>query len=155
MATKFVNEEIQKYSNLLDSTRMNYSSKLSGNKFTLRFEKKLEGGWTDELPIQFVRLFLEDVGNISIDKVVVYKFGLPFTKNGDMYSNTVRLPLSINNSDNNFVDIPIMVQDEIFEIELTISSNKGRIYAILNGGDHNIDKSLLNKFREAEGLIIP
>lgn len=145
---KFVNEEIKKLFNNGEETRFDMT--LSGtSNYVLNIKKNLDSGYaTDNIFVDFVRIFFEGSGTVSINSIKIYKFGgIAFEKKTKRFNNDIDLAKNVSISNNGYIDVPIGIQDETFDILFTASGFKN-MYVAVNGGMTCIDKSQLEEYRK-------
>ena len=145
----YVNEDIAKKFPEADYGYKYELKNVSGKK-ALAISKILDGGLvTNSVNTEFVRIFVQGNGNcnINVERVDVYKFGgVKFIRGNPIDANIVKFPITANFNGNGFVDVPVYVCDEAFEI--IFSSNAAKIYTAINGSIHNITKELLEKYNK-------
>lgn len=145
----FINEKINPMIDVKDKGAFEYTSTVKGQKLILTIDKKTyrEKGYTDNIFVNFVRLFIEGNGQFVVNGVNVYKYGKKFRKMNNLENIKPSFPISLTITEGGFVDIPIDVMDEKFEIETT-PSNGMKIYACINGVIDNIEQSILEEYNK-------
>ena len=145
----YVNEDIAKKFPEADYGYTYELKNVSGKK-ALAISKRLDGGLvSNSVETEFVRIFVQGNGNcnINVERVDIYKFGgTKFIRGNGINANIVKFPINANFNGNGFVDVPVFVCDEAFEI--IFSSNAAKIYTAINGTIHNISKDILEKYNK-------
>lgn len=148
---KFINEEVDKYLDVRSKTTYEYKSKNSGGNFNLIFSKKVfrESGYTDGVFVKFVRLYIEGSGAFEVKEVLVHKYEKVFKKMNLLENINPTLPISVNVENGAFIDVPVEVLDETFEIVVS-GTDDMKVYATINGTIDNINKEILEKYNKEQ-----
>lgn len=145
----FINEKIDSLTNIKDKGPFEYKSTKSGQKLVLSIDKKTfrEKGYTDNVYVNFVRLFVEGSGQFVVNGVNVYKYGKKFAKLNTLENFKPTFPITVTINGGGFVDVPVEVMDEKFEIETTPAAGM-KIYACIDGLMDNIEQKTLEEYNK-------
>lgn len=145
----FVNQDVYQKTGMR-SKLYNYTLTNQANNYTLKIERSDKKIFSDRFFIEFIRFYLVGSGNFSVNSLHMYKFfNEKFKKQDFTKIQTNVAPIGGNEKGGAYVDVPIGIMYEPFELELTIDPTITKFYITYNGTFFEFSDDEIAEYRRA------